>query len=178
MLKLGKTTLVAALVALCLQTNALAADTASYTITGSANNWTLDFTFTNGIGSNNLDIYFVGVDIPDGSFVSAPANWTNFGGYMGYNITPFNYGASIPDMIQNGESVSGFKFLSTASNAPTSINWFAYHYDWVNGGAQGNPVEFGTATVSAVPEPETYAMLLAGLGVMGAVARRRKAKQA
>ena len=33
-------------------------------------------------------------------------------------------------------------------------------------------------SVSAVPEPETYAMLLAGLGVMGAVARRRKAKQA
>ena len=34
------------------------------------------------------------------------------------------------------------------------------------------------AHVTAVPEPETYAMLLAGLGVMGAVARRRKAKQA
>jgi hypothetical protein len=29
-------------------------------------------------------------------------------------------------------------------------------------------------TVTAVPEPETYAMLLAGLGLMGAVARRRK----
>ncbi len=29
-----------------------------------------------------------------------------------------------------------------------------------------------------VPEPETYAMLLAGLGVMGAVARRRKQKSA
>jgi len=28
--------------------------------------------------------------------------------------------------------------------------------------------------VSPVPEPETYAMLLAGLGVMGAIARRRK----
>lgn len=28
--------------------------------------------------------------------------------------------------------------------------------------------------VSAVPEPETYAMLLAGLGLMGGVARRRK----
>ena len=28
-----------------------------------------------------------------------------------------------------------------------------------------------------VPEPETYAMLLAGLGLMGVIARRRKSKQ-
>lgn len=33
-------------------------------------------------------------------------------------------------------------------------------------------------TVAAVPEPETYAMLLAGLGVLGAVARRRQSKKA
>jgi len=32
--------------------------------------------------------------------------------------------------------------------------------------------------VTAVPEPETYAMLLAGLGLMGTIARRRKAKSA
>jgi hypothetical protein len=32
--------------------------------------------------------------------------------------------------------------------------------------------------VTAVPEPETYAMLLAGLGLMGAIARRRKDKAA
>lgn len=32
--------------------------------------------------------------------------------------------------------------------------------------------------VTAVPEPETYALLLAGLGMMGAIARRRKAKLA
>ncbi len=31
-----------------------------------------------------------------------------------------------------------------------------------------------TFNVTAVPEPETYAMLLAGLGLMGAVARRKK----
>jgi hypothetical protein len=30
---------------------------------------------------------------------------------------------------------------------------------------------------TAVPEPETYAMLLAGLGMIGTIIRRRKAKQ-
>jgi hypothetical protein len=32
--------------------------------------------------------------------------------------------------------------------------------------------------ISAVPEPQTYAMLLAGLGLIGTIARRRKSKQA
>lgn len=32
----------------------------------------------------------------------------------------------------------------------------------------------GVLTVTAVPEPGTYAMLLAGLGLMGGIARRRK----
>jgi hypothetical protein len=32
--------------------------------------------------------------------------------------------------------------------------------------------------MAPVPEPETYAMLLAGLGLMGAIAKRRKDKQA
>jgi hypothetical protein len=33
-------------------------------------------------------------------------------------------------------------------------------------------------TVSPVPEPESYAMFLAGLGLMGAIARRRSSKRA
>ncbi|MDT7521878.1 FxDxF family PEP-CTERM protein [Rhodoferax sp. TBRC 17198] len=33
----------------------------------------------------------------------------------------------------------------------------------------------GSVSVTAVPEPETYAMLLAGLGLMGAIVRRRRA---
>jgi hypothetical protein len=51
----------------------------------------------------------------------------------------------------------------------------AYHLvvtgmaDGLYGGA------YGVALVSGVPEPETLAMLLAGLGLVGVVARRRKA---
>jgi hypothetical protein len=36
-------------------------------------------------------------------------------------------------------------------------------------------ISLTASPVTPVPEPETYAMLLAGLGLMGAIARRRKA---
>jgi PEP-CTERM motif len=39
-------------------------------------------------------------------------------------------------------------------------------------------IQVNGASVSAVPEPETYAMMLAGLGLLGFAARRRKAKAA
>jgi len=44
------------------------------------------------------------------------------------------------------------------------------------GTALGTAGGLYTAAVTAVPEPESYAMMLAGLGVMGMIARRRKSK--
>lgn len=38
----------------------------------------------------------------------------------------------------------------------------------------GSAVAIATSVLSPVPEPETYAMILAGLGLVGAVVRRRK----
>jgi hypothetical protein len=35
----------------------------------------------------------------------------------------------------------------------------------------------GSATVSAVPEPATYGMMLGGLGLVGALARRKRKLQ-
>lgn len=47
--------------------------------------------------------------------------------------------------------------------------------DLYNGPFDYNDLSFSfTNTVAAVPEPETYAMLLAGLGLIGYFARRRK----
>lgn len=49
-------------------------------------------------------------------------------------------------------------------------------YNTYSGGIAIDLVEFGTVSpVSAVPEPETYALMLVGLAVVGAASRRRKA---
>ena len=47
---------------------------------------------------------------------------------------------------------------------------------WIWAGSSDTILLRTAATVAAVPEPETYAMLLAGLGLRGFVARRRQQK--
>jgi hypothetical protein len=57
----------------------------------------------------------------------------------------------------------------------TSLAAGDYYYQ-VTGNATGSSGGFYslTSAVQAVPEPETYALLLAGLGIMGSLYRRRK----
>ena len=47
-----------------------------------------------------------------------------------------------------------------------------------NANNRSHSVTISMPTVTAVPEPETYAMMLAGLGLLGYAARRRKQKAA
>ena len=50
----------------------------------------------------------------------------------------------------------------------------SYDISYQNLGGDNVGALLDNVSVSAVPEPETYAMLLAGLGLMGFIARRRK----
>jgi hypothetical protein len=50
--------------------------------------------------------------------------------------------------------------------------------DWSGTSTPGTYIAVFDVNVAAVPEPESYAMLLAGLGLLGFVARRRKQQEA
>ncbi len=58
-------------------------------------------------------------------------------------------------------------------SATSSFGWFMNCTDCIGGSATATIGNF--SAVAAVPEPETYALLAAGLGMLGAVVRRRRA---
>ena len=114
---------------------------------------------------NYADLTFVDVTsgISSAQLTAGQTYWfaattVGLGGAGSYNVGGHTQNSA--GIVDNGT----FWF----SNDPTGVNF---------GGKKFTPEMAFSVSISAVPEPETYAMLLAGLGVMGAVARRRKAKQ-
>lgn len=78
---------------------------------------------------------------------------------------------------------TGAYFLDNRSLVTNQVTAGSWTVGFVNGGNQipnfSNLTVFAREVqISAVPEPETYAMLLAGLGMIGFVARRRKIRAA
>ena len=75
--------------------------------------------------------------------------------------------------------VYGFRVFATgAANGWASVATDGFSTDTNNGGFDRDITGRVLGPVAAVPEPETWALLMAGLGLMGGIARRRKARQA
>lgn len=82
-----------------------------------------------------------------------------------------------PDVMYNYPLLTGLEFIPVAGDSlsidllnPNQINFS------MTAAALGPGDHFRVVTAAPVPEPETYALMLAGLGLVGMVARRRKAQ--
>jgi hypothetical protein len=95
----------------------------------------------------------------------------NFGGWNTYRIALDSNGVA-HGYVNNFELGSAGNVLTLADAFSASMGLY------LNPGATKMVVDNFQFGVTPVPEPETYAMLLAGLGLIGAAIRRPKAKKA
>ena len=129
-----------------------------------AGNFTDSWTFNLGSAST-VAASISNVAVSFGSFA--------LGGITGFSallngVTPLN----LSSFTSNSGPVSAStQVLATSSNLPAGLFTLNVSGNAESGASYGGSLS--AATVSAVPEPETFAMLLAGLGMMGAIARRR-----
>jgi len=90
-------------------------------------------------------------------------------------VTPYrvDYDADNDQFLLRSISLLNF---ARPADATTDISRFSFILGR-NTDSNGRTIATWNA-IAAVPEPETYAMFLAGLGLLGAVSRRRKQKAA
>jgi hypothetical protein len=109
--------------------------------------------------------------------------YTSTGGFLGAIDGQQTFASTLP-----GNGSAGFVFTIDDAQRPTVQGWLNQggagtkmaleaSIGGVTGGATGGPESFtilNVGTVAAVPEPETYALMLAGLGALGFMSRRRR----
>lgn len=162
----------------------------SYTVSGIAGNWTFNFSVTDNLGGTN-NLYLFGVELPARNIAGSPAGWDpdavssyNPAIYGGTNTNYNNIWITNPtgsSVISPGQTLSGFKAVSSDSSLPSSVKWFAVSAagtytgpgcSFDCGAPYSNPGFEGSATV--VPLPAAVWLFSSGMGLIAWVSCRRE----
>lgn len=132
----------------------------------------LTFTFASAINA-------FGLEIGDWATCCAPSSlYIAFDGGAVLKVATALTDSDNPGYVA-GDGYRNFVAGIDTTNTFSKVSF--YGDGWGEYLVAGGTIRYSTldiGSVPAVPEPETYAMMLAGLGLMGAIARRRKAKTA
>lgn len=88
----------------------------------------------------------------------------------------FTFFGQMGSFAENGgDSANHGSFVVLGQNVQTQLGTFAYVLGYNDSALHDDWDDF-VVGITPVPEPSTYALLLAGLGVVGFVARRRRSR--
>lgn len=123
---------------------------------------------------NPLQITYNGNQLPTafGLVVTAAGYFTKLSAFdnSGHLIGSYDYPLWGGDtQVSSDDRFIGLQYAGGIKSVQVMFNGGWTYIDHVQYGQMGQ-------VVTAVPEPETYAMFLAGLGLMGTIARRRRNK--
>lgn len=162
---------------------------------GDPGNWAIEGSngsaFLGNNGINNVDSYVTSIYFSTAmSDVSFDVSRSNGSG-PGQELVASAYGGSVLLSSQSillgavntwTSLVFGIGGISSMIITGSATGFSPFGLDNLQFNGTGNTllsgVDFPQTDVTAIPEPETYAMLLAGLGLLGFVARRRKSQPA
>lgn len=139
-----------------LSTNGTANWSAGFSATHEAGDFTDIYVFAPGTLSGYADTWFSNQGYTTNAVISFTSATLNG---VAVSVTPATTPPSIP-------SLSAGALGPTYVGGPITLT--------INGTSFGSASYGGGINVTAVPEPATYGMLMAGLGVLGVMARRRK----
>ncbi|MEP7056281.1 MAG: PEP-CTERM sorting domain-containing protein [Caldimonas sp.] len=149
----------------------------------------LNFVTTGNSGSKAV-FAFNATGVSSGDILSiADASGQTFSVVSPGNESPFGtftFGILCATGCSNGGSAGGYADPLTFKVASSTLTDFAhlsiggspnafFAADVLQAGTGATGAVGATSPVTAVPEPGTYALMLAGLGVLGFIAKRRKA---